>query len=116
MWRASDAWRTYNHRVERRRLVEDPIVPDVEKHVFARSQQDLCCGCEHPLPTHILEIYHITPKSKSGGHQARYIQLLCPRCNKIKGSRGMEYPKGQVRKNGILRTDLVRCSYPLLEA
>ena len=112
MWGVSEGWRPCNHQVKSRRLVEDLIDPDVEKPAFARLQQDLCCGCQHPLPTHVLEVDHITPKSKGGGDQARNIQLLCPKCNKIKGSGDMEYLRDQVRKRGILRPDLVRWSHP----
>ena len=111
-WSTLGEWRPCDHRVASRRLIEDRIDPDVEKPAFARLQQDLCCGCQHPLPTHVLEIDHIIPKSKGGGDQARNIQLLCSKCNKIKGSRSMEYLRDQVRKTGIPRPDLVRSSPP----
>ena len=37
------------------------------------------------------DIDHIIPKSKGGGNYYENYQLLCHRCNIIKGNRPMEY-------------------------
>ena len=113
-WSAvSERWRLGNHGMQRRRLVQDLIDPEREKGALWSLQQRLCCGCQYELPLHVLEIDHIIPKSEGGGDQAGNIQLLCPKCNKIKGSRSMEYLTNRVVELGIIRSDLVRRPYLL---
>lgn len=102
-WSASEQWRISTHVGVRRRLVDDLIVPEKEKHTLARLQRDICAGCQHKLPTHVLEIDHVTPKSKYGRDQAQNIQLLCPKCNKIKGNRDMKYLRRRLLEMGIIR-------------
>lgn len=101
---AAKHWRVSTHMGVRRRLVEDLIVPEKEKHILARLQQDICCGCQYEMPIHVLEIDHVIPKSKGGRDQAKNIQLLCPKCNKIKGNRDMEYLRRRLIEKDIIRT------------
>ena len=105
---APGRWRLGNHGVRRRRLVEDRIDPEREKATFWSLQQRLCCGCQYELPLHVLEIDHVIPKSEGGGDQAGNIQLLCSKCNKIKGTRSMKYLRNRVVELGIVRKDLMR--------
>lgn len=50
-----------------------------------------CNGCgEHFGPQH-LEVDHIIAKSKGGTDHLNNLQLLCSRCNRVKGNRGQEY-------------------------
>ena len=56
---AAKHWRVSTHMGVRRRLVEDLIVPEKEKHILARLQQDICCGCQYEMPIHVLEIDHV---------------------------------------------------------
>ena len=102
-WSPSENWRISTQVSGRRRLVDDLIVPEKEKHTVARLQQDICGGCQYKLPTHVLEIDHVVPKSKGGRDQAKNIQLLCPACNKIKGNRDMEYLRQRLQEKGLIR-------------
>ena len=102
-WSAAEQWRIGTNMGVRRRLVEDLIDPEQEKHTLARLQQNICCGCQYEMPNHVLEIDHVMPKSKGGRNQAKNIQLLCPKCNKIKGNRDMEYLRRRLFEMGIIR-------------
>ncbi len=105
--RSSNEWRNWaecDHGAEfRRELDEDLIDPKRMKHNLARLQLDTCAGCQYTLPSHVLTIDHILPKSKGGGNQAKNIQLLCSTCNSIKGDRDMEYLRSQLRRRRILK-------------
>lgn len=48
------------------------------------EQGKKCNGCDLKLPFTLLEADHTIPKSKGGADNIDNIQLLCPRCNKIK--------------------------------
>ena len=102
VWSAAEQWRIGTNMGTRRRLAEDLIDPEKEKHTLARLQQDICCGCQYEMPIHVLEIDHVVPKSKGGLNQAKNIQLLCPKCNKIKGNRDMEYLRRRLLELGII--------------
>ncbi len=98
------SWRLRDRRKgTRRKLDEDEINPKKEKHRFAMMQKNVCAGCQYPLPLHVLTIDHIAPRSKGGGNQAKNIQLLCSKCNSIKGNRDMEYLKLQLVRRRILK-------------
>ena len=103
VWSAVEQWRIGTSMGTRRRLAEDLIDPEKEKHTLARLQQDICCGCQYEMPIHVLEIDHVVPKSKGGLNQAKNIQLLCPKCNKIKGNRDMEYLRRRLLELDIIR-------------
>ena len=100
-WSAAEHWRIGSHTGVRRRLVEDLIDPEKEKHTLATLQQYRCCGCQCELPIHVLEIDHVIPTSKGGLDQAKNIQLLCSYCNKTKGNRDMEYLRRRLIEKGI---------------
>lgn len=61
--------------------MREPI-PEAVRHEVWRRDQGRCakCGSQEKL-----EFDHIIPHSKGGADTARNIQLLCERCNRIKG-------------------------------
>ena len=107
-WSPSLDLRIYSRNIQERILSDDVVNPKREKHALAALQQHLCCGCQRELPSDILEIDHIIPKSKGGVDQANNIQLLCPTCNKIKGNRDITFLRKKLIEKGIIRPTLLR--------
>lgn len=56
------------------------------KHVLFGRQEGYCNLCGHDFPFNMFEIDHVIPKSKGGGDHIENRQLLCPPCNKLKGT------------------------------
>ncbi len=66
----------------------------------------LCAGpnCGTALPIHLLEIDRIRPGAAGGEYALDNTQLLCGWCNRVKGSRDMDYLAGRIaqRRKGEL--------------
>ena len=60
------------------------------KHVLFGDQEGHCNLCGHPFGYKLLELDHVIPKSKGGPDHIENRQLLCPPCNKMKGTGTME--------------------------
>ena len=60
------------------------------KHVLFGDQEGHCNLCGHPFGYKLLELDHVIPKAKGGGDHIENRQLLCPPCNKLKGTDTME--------------------------
>ena len=58
-----------------------------------------CKRCRRRLPLDILEVDHIRPLAKGGGFNPANLQLLCPPCNKKKGSKLEKATKKRVAKS-----------------
>ncbi len=61
------------------------------KELLYGVQNGSCAGCEIALPARLLELDHITPRSKGGADVDSNLQLLCGWCNRTKGARSNEY-------------------------
>ena len=60
-------------------------------------QGGYCAGCStHFEPRH-MEVDHIVARAKGGTNHIDNLQLLCGSCNRIKGSRGMEYLRAKLQ-------------------
>ena len=86
----TDLWQIppYNSTVNRRRLYG--------------NQEGNCAGCRSHFEARHLEVDHIIARQRGGTDHIDNLQLLCGNCNRIKGSRGMEYRKAklQIRLSG----------------
>ena len=67
------------------------------KHILYGVQEGICNGCLIHFPYVNLTVDHIVPKSKGGADVDENLQLLCARCNSVKGNRTQEYLILQVR-------------------
>ncbi len=80
-------------------LTAPPVRTDIEmvepslpvKKTLYKEQKGKCLGCYNDYFAKDMEIDHIIPKSKGGGDYIENYQLLCGRCNRIKGDRPMEF-------------------------
>ena len=76
---------------------------EIKKRLY--EQQKGCCnGCKKNFDINNLEIDHIFPKAKGGEDNYENFQLLCGYCNKVKGSRPMEYLKRVLDANKDILT------------
>jgi len=62
----------------------------IRAQLFAK-QKGKCRGCEQEFYYSALELDHIVPRSKGGQDDNGNLQLLCGRCNRVKGDRPMAY-------------------------
>ncbi|MXW32173.1 MAG: hypothetical protein F4Y81_08990 [Rhodothermaceae bacterium] len=69
------------------------------KELLYGKQKGYCAGpdCHTLFEMHHLEVDHIVARSKGGSDHISNLQLLCSRCNKIKGNRGMTYLRNRLR-------------------
>ena len=63
------------------------------KRLLFGRQEGVCAGCTREKYLHDLEVDHITPIKHGGTDHIENLQLMCSRCNRIKGHRGMDYLK-----------------------
>ena len=63
--------------------------PSAERQQLWHDQAGFCNYCRQPIfPTgKSSHIDHITPRSKDGGNEYENLQLLCHRCNLVKGNK-----------------------------
>ena len=93
LWRKIIARRDIPQRTD---IVHLPQ-PSSHKTLLYRLQEKLCAGCALEFPMNNLTIDHIIAKSKGGTDHEENLQLLCGRCNSIKGDRGMDYLRSKLR-------------------
>ena len=64
-------------------------VPESVRMALYSVQRGVCPGCGFHQPHHLrFEVDHIVALSDDGEHEARNLQLLCPYCNRVKGTQG----------------------------
>jgi site-specific DNA-methyltransferase (adenine-specific) len=86
------------------------IVPKSEsvKDRLYKEQNGLCNACGVAFEKRNLEIDHIIPKTKGGGDYYENYQLLCSSCNKIKGTRPMEYLRIKIKtREEMLKKEII---------
>ena len=96
------------HRTD---VVEKDISqPQTKKEIkeLLYKQQNCCCNaCGTEFRIVDLEIDHIIPKAKGGGDYLENFQLLCGKCNRMKGDRTMEYLRMKLKKRAEKRGEIL---------
>ena len=81
----------YEKRPARRRgdgNRRENVLDSVRMALYA-VQRGVCPGCGFHQPHHLrFEVDHIVALSDDGEHETRNLQLLCPYCNRVKGTQG----------------------------
>ena len=67
------------------------------KHILYGKQEGYCIGCKIHFQIVNLTIDHIIPPSKGGQDKDKNLQLLCARCNSLKGDREMSWLKTKLK-------------------
>ena len=83
----------YEKRPARRRRVgnQRQNVPELMRIALYAAQRGVCPGCGFYQPHHLrFEVDHIVALSDDGEHEVRNLQLLCPYCNRVKGTQGSQ--------------------------
>ena len=83
----------YEKRPPQRRAAgnQRPQIPEEVRVCLYAVQRGICPGCGIHLPHYLrFEVDHILALSDDGEHEVRNWQLLCPYCNRVKGSQGQD--------------------------
>lgn len=81
-------------------LGELPPPKSHESTLYGR-QKGHCAGCGEHFKERRLHIDHIIARGKGGTDHVENLQLLCGRCNSVKGDRGMDYLRAKLQLAGI---------------
>ena len=71
------------------------------KHQLYWDQGTRCAGCQRPIWFDNIELDRMIPGACGGTYTVGNVQLLCPRCNKLKGDRSMEYLRLHLQSEGL---------------
>jgi len=72
-------------------------------HILFGQQEGKCRGCGYSFPFQNFTRDHKIPLSKGGADTDKNLQLLCARCNSIKGNRTMEYLISKLIDEGTIQ-------------
>ena len=56
------------------------------KHHLFGIQEGRCAGCRMVFPFRNFDVDHVIPQSRGGSDHRENLQLLCPACNRLKGT------------------------------
>ena len=82
--------------VQRTDVKADKRSKDAIKRSLYGDQGGFCTLCDTHFQIQNLEVDHILARSKGGGDNYENLQLLCSRCNRIKGDRGMDESRAKL--------------------
>ena len=91
------------HRKDIPMRTEDAPPPSRDiNHTLFGKQEGKCNGCGHSFPFQNFTRDHIVPSKRGGPDTDKNLQLLCGRCNSVKGDRTMEYLIARLKEDGII--------------
>lgn len=93
-----------HHRTDVPRRTDLGILPHyrTHKHRLFGQQEGSCGGCQMAFPFKIFEVDHVVPRAKGGSDHFENLQLLCPACNRAKGTRSQAELIATLRQRGML--------------
>ena len=93
-----------HHRADLPRRTDLGILPHyrTHKHRLFGQQEGNCGGCQMVFPFKIFEVDHVVPRAKGGTDHFDNLQLLCPACNRAKGTRSQAELIATLRERGML--------------
>lgn len=68
------------------------------------NQEGMCPGCRRRIHFDIKEMDRLVAGADGGEYTVGNVQLLCPACNKLKGSKDMAHLAARRREQGLLDT------------
>ena len=72
------------------------------KKTLYEIQDRKCAGCDYPKAYHGLDVDHDVPVSKGGGDEIDNLNLLCPRCNRRKGTGTLAQLRAKLKREFLL--------------
>ena len=96
------------HRIDvpqRTDLKIEPITKTIKERLF-QKQKEKCNACDVEMRIIDFEVDHIIPKMKGGGDYYENYQLLCSKCNRVKGDRPMEYLRTKIKSREKLKNQI----------
>ncbi len=80
-----------------------PYNSSANKKWLYGEQGGYCNGCEHHFEVRNMEVDHIIPRSKGGTDHISNLQLLCPACNSLKGTKTHEELLAMLTNKGWIK-------------
>ena len=104
---SGDFWRKKGNIMPRKRpakRTDQGDVPHYRSHfkTLYEFQERKCAGCDYPKAPHGLEVDHDVPKSKGGGDEIENLNLLCPRCNRRKGTGTLAQLRAKLKRECLM--------------
>ena len=74
---------------------------DLKSRLYS-NQMGRCIACEQKFSISALQVDHVVPVARGGHDGSDNLQLLCGRCNRLKGARTHRELLNELRRRGII--------------
>ena len=93
-----------HHREDVPRRTDMGIVPHyrTHKHRLFGKQEGRCGGCQMVFEFRMFDVDHVWPRARGGTDHYDNLQLLCPACNRAKGTGTQAELIAKLRQRGVL--------------
>ena len=93
-----------HHRTDIPQRTDLGILPHyrTHKHRLFGQQEGTCNGCQMSFQFRMFEVDHVIPRATGGTHHFDNLQLLCPACNRAKGTRSQAELLTTLRERGMI--------------